>query len=296
MNLSEFLDYLSLERGYSGHTVLAYQRDILSFWNFVQDTEGVNALADLHYVQIRCWIVHLVEQGRTNRTINRKIASLKAYYTFLVRTRQIEQNPLAGHKRLKEDKNLVVPFSEGEVLEVLYTDHYTDDFIGARNRFMVELFYATGMRRAELVALRLGAIDENKKTVKVLGKRNKERIIPLLDSCLLAYRNYLKSRNTLPDIVDAEHLFLRESGNKIYPMLVYRVINSYFSKASSKLKTSPHVLRHTFATHLLNHGADLNSVKELLGHASLAATQVYVHNSIGKIKNTYANSHPRSKK
>ena len=212
----------------------------------------------------------------------------------MLKIERITENPLAKHKSLKVSKKIQVPFSEKEVNKVIELLSEAEGFEGLRNKLIVELFYATGMRRAELVNLQLTNISFGHKTIKVLGKRNKERIIPLLPSTLQTLKQYLEVRNQLEIIQDATYLLLSKKGVKIYETLVYRIINSYFSIASEKVKKSPHILRHSFATHLLNEGADLNAVKELLGHASLASTQVYTHNSVAQLKQVYQNTHPRT--
>jgi integrase/recombinase XerC len=240
--------------------------------------------------------VTLADGGVSNRTINRKISSLNSYYKFLQKIDAIGTNPLAKHKALKTNKKIQIPFSEQEMSTVLDSLTLEADFEGLRNRLMVELFYATGIRRIELIQIKLGDIDLHNKTLKVLGKRNKERYIPLISSVIDSLNLYIIERNTLTSIKDKEYLFLTKKGVKIYETLVYRIINDYFSKVSSKVKRSPHILRHSFATHLLNQGANLNAVKELLGHSSLAATQIYTHNSISELKKVYSSTHPRSKK
>ena len=250
----------------------------------------------INYPQIRNWIVTLVESNISNRSINRKISSLNSYYKYLMKIGDITVNPLVKHKALKVSRKVQIPFSESEISEVLDELHFEDDFEGIRNRLIIELFYSTGIRRIELVNLKLSNINFESKTLKVLGKRNKERILPLISPVLTTLRNYLKLRQTLEFMKNKDDLFLTQKGVKIYETLVYRIINKYFSIASSKVKKSPHILRHSFATHLLNQGADLNAVKELLGHSSLAATQVYTHNSIAELKKVHVNAHPRSRK
>ncbi len=293
--LNAFLDYLSLEKKYSAHTITAYEYDVLSFTAFYEkEFQNINIDA-VSYHEIRNWIIFLVEQEISNKSINRKIASLKAYYNFLLKIEAITISPLAKHKALKVSKRIEIPFSELEMKKVLTEMPFTDDFEGRRNKLIIELLYATGMRRAELINLKIKDIDFSQATIKVLGKRNKERFIPLLTSVLKMLERYLLLRTTVLTSKSEDFLFLLKSGNKIYETLVYRVINDYFSRASSKVKRSPHILRHTFATHLLNKGADLNAVKELLGHASLASTQVYTHNSMAELKKIYAKSHPRNK-
>ncbi|WP_274475995.1 tyrosine-type recombinase/integrase [Mangrovimonas aestuarii] len=294
MPFSSFVDYLSLEKNYSAQTVKAYLRDLEFFLDFLSKQYDVDSVKEVNYSQIRSWIVEMAEQGLSNRTINRKISSLSTYYKFLQKIGDLEVSPLNKHKALKTSKKMQVPFSEKEVALVLDEFAFEDDFEGVRNRLMVELFYTTGLRRAELIELKLSDIDFSNNILKVRGKRNKERFVPLLPLVIDSIKHYAKLRETLSVIEDKVFLFLTKKGVKIYETLVYRIINEYFSLASSKVKKSPHILRHSFATHLLNQGADLNAVKELLGHSSLAATQVYTHNSIAELKRVYMNAHPRS--
>jgi len=295
-NLESFISYLSLEKNYSGHTIIAYEKDINEFSVFCFERYGLEAIEDLNYTLIRNWIVALVNSSISNRTINRKIASLKAYYRFLQRIDRIKSNPLASHKALKTSKKIEVPFSEAEMEHLLQQILFTNDFEGRRDKLIIELLYTTGIRRAELIHLTHNDVDLNRCTMLVLGKRSKERIVPLLKSTVKLFEDYFKERKALEIIIDQNYIFLLNSGRKIYETLVYRVINKYLSEVSSKVKKSPHILRHTFATHMLNKGADLNSVKELLGHSSLASTQVYTHNSIAELKKVHLAAHPRSKK
>ena len=296
MSFQQFTEYLLLEKKYSALTVNAYQTDLEAFLFFIQNEYDEKSINKVNYSQIRSWIVALVESGLSNRSVNRKVSALNTYYKFLIKTGVIKLNPLLKHKALKTSKKVQVPFSEQEIETVLNELNFADDFESLRNKFVIELFYSTGIRRIELVELKLSSIDMHNKTLKVLGKRNKERIVPLLKSVVQTANKYLNQRSELETITDKEHLFLTKKGIKIYETLVYRIINEYFSLASSKVKKSPHILRHSFATHLLNQGADLNAVKELLGHSSLAATQVYTHNSIAELKKVHIQAHPRSKK
>ena len=290
-----FSEYLLHEKNYSGLTVKAYLTDLAGYSEFLNREYESDIIQNVNYPQIRSWIVFLVEQKISNRSINRKISSLNSYFKFLIKTEAIQANPLSKHKALKTDKKVQIPFSQKEMEEVIGILALETDFEGVRNRFIVELFYATGIRRIELIQIKLKDLDLSNKTLKVLGKRNKERFVPLIDSVVTTANNYMQLRNELEIIEDKEYLFLTKRGLKVYETLVYRIINEYFSQASSKVKKSPHILRHSFATHLLNQGADLNAVKELLGHTSLAATQIYTHNSIAELKKVYANAHPRSK-
>ena len=296
MPFTSFLDYLNLEKNYSKHTLIAYHKDLLGFREFALSEFDFSEVNNVSYPIIRSWIVKLVGDGVSNRTINRKISSLRTYYKFLLKIGDIEVSPLVKHKALKTAKKLQVPFSEKEIEDVLEILKGEDSFIGLRNKLIVELFYSTGMRRGELVNLKLNDISDSQKTIKVLGKRKKERLIPLLPSALSTIDSYLGYRRDLSSLKDVDYLLLTEHGTKIYETLVYRVINNYFSKASEKVKKSPHILRHSFATHLLNQGADIKSVKELLGHSSLASTQIYANNSISKLKQVYKNTHPRNSK
>lgn len=289
----DYLGYLQFERRCSSHTVNAYLKDLNDFYDFAVREFDYSEIKNVHYSIIRSWIVTLVDTDISNRSVNRKISSLKSYYKFLVKTDQIEVNPLVKHKSLKVAKTLQLPFSQKEIESTLELMEASKDFEGLRNHLIVELFYSTGIRRAELIGIQMHNVSMEDKTLKVLGKRNKERIIPLLPSVCHTIKEYLKVREELPNMEDPEYLFLTMKGVKVYESLVYRTVNSYFSLCSEKVKKSPHILRHSFATHLLNEGADISVIKELLGHSSLASTQVYTHNNIARLKEVYKNSHPR---
>ena len=287
-----FLEYLHLEKNYSPHTITAYRNDLSGFAEFISIEFSQDEISQIDYPLIRSWIVHLVSTDIGNRSINRKISSLRSYYKFLQKIGERQTTPLAKHKALKTEKKLQVPFSQKEV-HLVIEDFKPETFEDFRDLAMIELFYSTGMRRAELIHLRVKDVDLTLRKVKVLGKRSKERIIPLVPSVALSLRNYLQARD-VEFRESLDYLFVTSKNDKVYETLVYRIINNYFSKVSSKVKRSPHMLRHSFATHLLNEGADLNSVKELLGHSSLAATQVYTHNDIAQLKRAYSNAHPRN--
>jgi integrase/recombinase XerC len=289
-----YADYLLKEKNYSLLTLRAYTDDIAAFEQFIRTNDEGALLEEVNYSQVRGWIVHLVEGGLSASSVNRKMSSLKSFYKFLLRSKQIEANPLLKHKSLKAQKKIQIPFSEKELQDVYTELEYEDNFEGIRNRLIVELFYTSGMRRAELINLKLNNYDSGNSTLKVLGKRNKERILPVLDCTAQLITKYLTERNKLSVIVDGDMLILTSRGQKISESFVYRLINSYFSVVSVKVKKSPHVLRHTFATHLLNNGADLNSVKELLGHASLSSTQIYTHSSLAELQKVYKEAHPRN--
>ncbi len=295
-NLQSFKDYLQLEKKYSPHTVNAYLNDIEFFESFNKNQFDQESIEHANYSQIRTWIVTLVDANMSNVTVNRKVASLKAFYKFLLKIKQIEVSPLLKHKALKTPKTLQIPFSEKEVAEVLNQIQNPEGFEAIRDKLIIDLFYTTGIRRTELIHLSIGNVNLSSNTIKVLGKRNKERILPVLPVIAEQLNLYFSERTQLEKVTDADYFFLTKKGLKLNDSFVYRLINAYFSAVSEKVKKSPHILRHTFATHLLNNGADLNSVKELLGHSSLASTQIYTHSSLAELKKVYEEAHPRNKK
>jgi integrase/recombinase XerC len=295
MAIPHFVDYLNLEKNYSPNTVMAYQKDLEEFQDYIHEVFAAQDLKSVNYSQIRSWIITMVNKGLSNRSVNRKVSALNSFYKFLIKVGNIQTSPLAKHKALKVQTKVHIPFSEQEIHEVL-SQNMGNDFTTIRNKLIVELLYSTGMRRSELINLDLSDIDFDQKQVKVLGKRNKERYIPLIAPVMETLKVYLKEHHNYSKSTQSAPLFITIRGQRIYNTLVYRVVNEYFTTVSSKVKKSPHILRHSFATHLLNQGADLNAVKELLGHSSLAATQVYTHNNISELKKVYAKSHPRQTK
>lgn len=290
-----YRDYLELEKKYSAHTVLAYLNDIGFFEEFLLKEFDQENLLEVNYSQVRSWIVSLSDADVSNNSINRKMSSLKSFYKFLLKTKQIAVSPLLKHKSLKTPKKLQIPFSEKEVDNVLNQIQYPEGFEGTRDKLIIDLFYTTGIRRTELIHLQIANVNYSNQTLKVLGKRNKERILPILPIISQQLDVYLQERASIEQIKDSAYLFLSQKGVKLNDSFVYRLINTYFSNVSEKVKKSPHILRHTFATHLLNNGADINSVKELLGHSSLASTQIYTHSSLAELKKVYGNAHPRSR-
>ena len=295
MSIKSFIDYLQLEKKYSPNTIKAYENDIMSFSDYNKNEFDQSSISKVDYSQLRSWIVKLVESKISNRSINRKISSLNTYYKFLLKIEKIKKNPLDNHRALKTKKIIQLPFSEKEVISALDINNFQNSFEGKRDRLIIEMLYSTGIRRIELIGIKLKDIDFSSKRIKVLGKRNKERFIPMLESTISLIEEYMDYRNELNKIHNKDFLFLTSKGEKIYENLVYRITNKYFDYVSTKVKKSPHILRHSFATHLLNNGADLNAVKDLLGHSSLAATQVYTNRSIEEIKKVYSNTHPRNK-
>ncbi|NHM05608.1 tyrosine-type recombinase/integrase [Flavobacterium sp. CYK-4] len=291
-----FHDYLQLEKNYSVHTVLNYCADVDFFERFLREEFDQENLLEANYSQIRSWIVSLVDSGISNASVNRKTSSLKSFYKFLLKSKQIQVSPLLKHKALKAPKKIQIPFSEKELDAVLNHLQFPEGFEGVRDKLIIDLFYTTGIRRAELINLEMANVLTSGSTIKVLGKRNKERVIPILPVIEKQLQDYIVERSRLEQIKDGGIFFLTQKGVKLNDSFVYRLINHYFSNVSEKVKKSPHILRHTFATHLLNHGADINSVKELLGHSSLASTQVYTHSSLSELKKVYGNAHPRNRR
>lgn len=295
MDTSEaFIRYLLSEKNYSPHTILNYRSDLQEYVDFIQK-EFQQAPEEVMYAQVRNWIIHLLEKGLANRSINRKISSLRAYYKFLVKIKQVSVSPLAHHKALKIPKTVQTNFSTEEINQMLDDFTHLDTFEGVRNKLIISLFYTTGIRRSELINIKLHDLDLTSRKLVVTGKGNKQRIIPLIDNLAEDIEKYLSVRSELPQIQE-DYFFITKKGLKMYDVLVYRIINSYFSMVTSKDKKSPHVLRHSFATHLLDEGANLNAIKDLLGHSSLAATQVYTHSSMAALKNVHKNAHPRGDK
>jgi len=294
LSITHFITYLDCEKKYSPYTIAAYKNDLSSFEDFCKKDYQLTEISKVHYSIIRSWIVELVESKISNRSINRKISSLRSYFNYLIKSKQLEEHPLRKHKSLKVEKRVNVPFSEKEMNEVLDFFQQAEGFEMVRDKLIIELLYTTGMRRAELIGLKEGSMDLSQSVVKVLGKRNKERQLPLLNSVVLTIKKYKILRSEIE--TDSDSFFVTKKGSKIYPTLVYRIINDYFGMVSVKVKKSPHIVRHSFATHLLSEGADLNSVKELLGHSSLASTQVYTHSNLKDLKVMYNRAHPRSNK
>jgi len=292
MYLPNFFDYLSKEKNFSKNTAVAYKNDLETFKLFCLDQYEISDISKVAYPIIRNWIINLSEKNLSPLTINRKISSLSKYYDFLLKTQVNKVSPLKNHKRLKVQKKLIIPFSEDEVFKVV--DVFSKDFEGKRNLLIVDTLYSTGIRRDELINIKLNNVFLNEDLIKVLGKRNKERLVPVLSGLNKRIKDYLNFRKKIDST--SSNLFITNRGKSIGPSLVYRVVKKYFSKVSTKVKTSPHVLRHSFATHMLNNGADINSIKEIMGHSSLASTQIYTKIKLPTIINDYKKNHPRERK
>lgn len=287
-----FFEYLRFEKRYSQHTILSYENDLNQYFSFALNTGIPGELPDAK--TIRMWIVEQMESGITARSVHRKMSTLRSYCKFLMQKGQLKSNPLEKVLKPKLKKRLPEFIEEDKINSFLDKYEFGGDFAGTRNRLIIELFYQTGIRRAELIELKTDSFEPYKNQIRVLGKRNKERIIPVLKPLAELLRSYTDLRNTKFPESENNYLLLTEKGNPVYDKLIYRVVQNFLAMVTTRDKKSPHILRHTFATHLLNKGADLNAIKELLGHANLSATQVYTHNSFENLRNSYNKAHPRA--
>jgi integrase/recombinase XerC len=292
--IDSFLKHLQYEKRASRNTVLAYQNDLQQFLQFLQEKFSHQDAAHAEYGMVRAWIVQLVESGIAVPSVNRKIACLRTFYKFLMRQDVISKNPMMKIRVLKGKKKLPNFVKEADMVNLLDNQHFPETFEGCRDRLVLELFYGTGIRLSELIFLKEDAIDIANRTIKVLGKRNKERVIPFSSGLLLIIETYRSIRNREVEMKVHGNFFVTANGEPCYPMMIYRIVKGYLDQYTALDKRSPHVLRHTYATHLLNKGADLNAVKDLLGHSSLAATQVYTHNSMEKLKKVFEQAHPKA--
>ena len=295
MLVEKFIEYLKIEKNYSVNTLSAYKKDLMEFQIFINENYDKCVIENVDYKIIRSWIVLLVNKNLSNRSINRKVSSLKSFYKFLVKTDTINSSPLIAHSPLKQSKKIQVPFSKDEIGALLDSDFFKSDYKGVLQKTIISFFYFTGVRRIELINLKTSDINMDSYTIRIMGKRNKERIIPMLPKLKESINEYLKIKSQEFNNEISDYLFISKSGIQLSEKYVYRTVNEYFKLVSPKVKKAPHVLRHSFATHLINEGADINSVKELLGHSSLSATQVYSHTSMERIKEVFKNSHPRAK-
>jgi len=290
---ASFLNYLQFEKRASAHSLLAYQSDLRQFEDFLQTQFQQFTVQTADHFAIRAWIVQLVESGMHPASVNRKMACLRSYYKYLRRQNIIQQDPMTKIRSVKTPKRLPVFVRQEDMIRLLDQHRFEDNLEGWRDKLILELFYATGIRLSELLTLRDADVDLFQRTIKVLGKRNKERVIPFPASLVSIIESYRMKRDAHIDINLHGLLLVTDSGDRCYPMMIYRKVHHYLQATASDRK-SPHVLRHTFATHLLDKGAEINAVKDLLGHSSLAATQVYTHNSMEKLKRVFEQAHPKA--
>lgn len=289
-----FLKYLHTEKRFSKHTIRSYENDIRHFSLFITNSGYNTEIQNANEKIIRSWIVSMMEKDFSSLTINRKISTLKTFYKFLIREGYTAINPMDKVTSPKPSKKIPAFVDEQHISNLLDDFSFGDDFPGIRNKTIIEMFYNTGMRLSELIELKTVDVNLMAGTLKVLGKRNKERIIPIHQSFVNTLKQYLKAKDAQYPSLQHNYFFVTDKGNKLYEKFVYRIVNKYLKFVSTIEKKSPHILRHTFATHLLNRGADLNAIKELLGHANLSATQVYTHNTFEKLKSIYKQAHPRA--
>ena len=296
MPTSSFINYLQFEKRYSPHTLKAYQTDLDQFFIYIKAQYQMDNALEVEHFHIRSWIVSLMEFEITPKSINRKIASLNSYFKFLIRTGKIEKTPMSKIQAPKTAKKLPGIISSVQMNVVLENDLDESNFKSFTDYLIVELLYQTGMRRAELINLKINDYSKSGNTIKVLGKRNKERLIPIQAQIIEKIEAYINKREKLLTTlgVENDNLLINENGLDLYDKYIYRVVHKYLSIVSTQQKKSPHMVRHSFATHLLENGADINAVKELLGHANLAATQIYTHNTIEKLKKTHKQAHPKA--
>jgi integrase/recombinase XerC len=293
--LDQFINYIKVEKRYSGHTVRAYSDDIGQFVRYLQTQNLATDILSIHQTEVRHWVVSLINDAVTPRTLRRKIAALNTFYKYCLRNELISVNPAEGLILPKLGKNLPEFIKESSIDVLFDDDHFEKGFPGIRDKLVLELFYATGMRLAEMVSLDISSLDMDKGEIKILGKRNKERIVPLTGTLINMLKLYLSVRaeNIQADSI-TNRLILTNQGHSAYPRMIQRLVRKHLIQSTTLDKKSPHLLRHTFATHMLNNGADLNAVKELLGHASLAATEIYTHNTYEKLRSIYKQAHPRA--
>ena len=290
--ITGFLEYLTYQKKYSAHTITSYGNDLGQFSSYLHTQYQIDSIHQINHSVIRSWMVDLLNNGTEARSVNRKLSTLKTFYRYLLKEGLVQKNPLLKVQAPKTGKKLPVFVEEKAMENLLEQELFTKDFAGVRNKLILELLYCTGIRLSELLGLLESDVDFDRKTLKVLGKRNKERIIPMVAELEGSIQSYLNLK-TKSGFSNAE-LLCSDKGVKLYPKFVYLVVNRFLGMVTTINKKSPHVLRHTFATHLLNKGADLNAIKELLGHANLSATQVYTHNSIERLKNVHKQAHPKS--
>lgn len=294
-HLEKFLEYLQYEKRYSVHTLVSYKNDLSQFILFIEESFQIHQIEDVKHTLIRSWLVHLKQENNSNKSINRKISSLRSFYNFLKRKKVLSKNPMQKIVAPKIEKRLPKYIQEEKIEKLFDVIEVENDYPSFRDRTIIELLYSTGMRRSELISLTDASLNFQKSWIKVLGKGNKERLIPLSEKMINRLIAYQKLRDETFESKEA-YLFLTNRAKKFYPKLLYNIVVKYISTITTAEKKSPHILRHSFATHLSNHGAELNAIKELLGHANLSATQIYTHNTIEKLKDVYKKAHPKAKK
>lgn len=294
MYIDGFIDYLEFEKRYSIHTISSYKNDLMQFLAFLELQYETSEIHKANHLQVRSWIVHMVQNDISNKSINRKISTLKSFYKYHIKKGVIQLDPMQKIVSPKVSKRLPSYVREERIEALLTKDNFPEDFHGLRDLLILEIFYQTGIRRSELISIKDRDFDLSSGTLKVLGKGNKERLIPIQKTLFNLIKQYKEERNDHFESNQFETLLVTDKGVKLYPKYVYNKVTSYLALITTNDKKSPHILRHSFATHLANRGAELNAIKSLLGHSSLAATQIYTHNTIEKLKSTYRSAHPKA--
>jgi integrase/recombinase XerC len=294
MELKDFLNYLQYEKRFSDHTITSYKTDLEQYLSFLgKGFDGLKPEKATHR-DIRSWLSELIEQKQSARSVNRKISSLRAFYKYLISLSTIDHNPMIKVSSPKLSRKLPVFVPENHLEELFNNAEFPENFKGIRDRLILEMFYSTGMRLSELIELKHSNIDLYEGQIKVIGKGNKQRIIPMIRGLVSTYNQFLKYKSDSYKFNIDDYVFITDKGKKVYPKFVYRVVNFYLSTTTTVSQRSPHILRHSFATHMLDKGADLNAIKEILGHSNLSATQVYTHNTVDKLKKVYKQAHPKA--
>lgn len=294
MFIDEFVNYLAFEKRYSKHTITSYKNDLLQFLGFLEQQYETSEIQLANHLQVRSWIVHMVQNDISNKSVNRKISTLKSFYKYHIKRGKIKRNPMQRIVTPKLNKRLPVYVREDRIKTLLESDSFPPDFSGLRDLLILEIFYQTGIRRSELISIKDLDFNKSAGILKVLGKGNKERLIPIRPKLFELVNDYKKSRDEQFDQTDFKTLLVTDKGLPLYPKYVYNKVTAYLALITTNDKKSPHILRHSFATHLANRGAELNAIKSLLGHSSLAATQIYTHNTIEKLKKAHSKAHPKS--
>jgi integrase/recombinase XerC len=292
--IQSFLSYLTFQKRYSRHTIISYQNDLSGFFDFIESQFGSTLLTDINPSFIRSWLADLKQSGMESKSLNRKISTLKSFFKYQLKQGILVSSPMSTIISPKVKKRLPQFVAEKDINTLFNYVEFPETWEGTTHRLILALFYNTGMRQAELVNLKESQIDKSNKSIKVLGKGNKERVIPVSTELMVLIQGYISRKRTGFNQFDSEILLMSAKGKRLYPKYVYNVVRHYLTTVTTIDKKSPHVLRHTFATHLMNNGAELNAVKELLGHSSLAATQIYTHNTIEKLKDVYNKAHPKA--
>lgn len=292
--IQPFLSYLTFQKRYSQHTILSYQNDLIGFFDFIESQFGSTAVEDIRPTFVRSWLAGLKESGMESKSLNRKISSLKSFFKYQLKQGSLATSPMATIISPKVKKRLPQFVAEKDINTLFNYVEFPDNWEGTTHRLILALFYNTGMRQGELVNLKESQVDKSNSNIKVLGKGNKERVLPVSKELMGLIQQYMNDKKKINDQFNSEILLVNSKGKRLYPKYIYNAVRHYLSAVTTIEKKSPHILRHTFATHLMNNGADLNAVKELLGHSSLAATQIYTHNTIEKLKDVYKKAHPKA--